>query len=76
MPNPATNIIKVNVYEKNLRINNVAIFDNMGRLIEENNFNNILNSIEIDISKIKAGLYFIQLKSNGGILFTEKFIKQ
>ncbi|MCK9613661.1 MAG: T9SS type A sorting domain-containing protein [Bacteroidales bacterium] len=76
MPNPATNIIKVNVYEKNLRINNVAIFDNMGRLIEENNFNNILNSIEIDISKIKAGLYFIQLKSNEGLIFTGKFVKQ
>ena len=76
MPNPATNIININVYEKNIRINNVAIFDNMGRLIEENNFNNISNSIEIDISKIEAGLYFIQLKSNEGILFTGKFIKQ
>jgi len=76
MPNPANDFINVELPDKNLKIEDIKFFDNMGRLIKEFNINNTANSYKFDLANIKAGLYFIQIRNNQGLSVTGKFIKQ
>lgn len=64
-PNPVTDILNI---EADMEIKTVKIYSLQGQLIKEN-----LRS-SIDVSQLSAGLYFVQVISDG-IIFTKKFIK-
>ncbi len=62
-PNPAHNSVQVNI---NLENNNellLQIFDITGRCVLNVNHKNSKQTIILDISKLKAGLYFIKVSA-------------
>jgi hypothetical protein len=75
-PNPAEYYLNIS-HDKYFDVVNVKIYDQLGReniqqMISPNN-----NSIEINITELYSGIYFIKLSDkNGNLLGTEKFIKK
>ncbi|WP_170233939.1 T9SS type A sorting domain-containing protein [Bizionia myxarmorum] len=54
-PNPVKN--KLHITHPNIHINNVVLYDVLGKLVL-----NTSNSTEIDVSNINAGLYFVKFE--------------
>lgn len=69
-PNPVNNILNLSSQET---INNVLIVDMLGKTVYQNNFNT--NELNIDISNLQEGIYFVQV-SSGKQLQTIKIIKK
>ena len=70
-PNPTNNII--NISSQNLTINQIAIYDLLGRLLEVKKTNETLTTI--NIQDLPNSIYFLEVKTAQGIK-TEKIIKQ
>ncbi len=71
-PNPTNSIISISNTE-NVTINKISITDVNGRIVKADNFVNISN-IELNISDLNNGLYFINIYSENG-LTTKKIVK-
>lgn len=69
-PNPVNNILNLSSQET---INNVLIVDMLGKTVFQNNFNT--NELNIDISNLQEGIYFVQV-SSGKQMQTIKIIKK
>jgi hypothetical protein len=74
-PNPARTELRVTSYE--LRVKNIEIYDVFGRkLLLENRESKIGESeIEINISHLATGIYFIKITDNYGFS-VQRFVKQ
>ena len=72
-PNPANNIVNIIGLNDDSMID-IAILNLVGQLVYEQRFDHSKN-LEIDLSVISAGSYFIQLKRNGSSI-TKKLIKK
>jgi len=68
-PNPANDLLNI---ESELIINSIQVFDFFGRKVAELKYNNIN---QIDVSKLQAGNYILELNTDKGI-FSSKFVKQ
>lgn len=68
-PNPVQDILNIETKQINTK---VTIFDFTGKLIISQT---ISETGAIDVSKISAGIYFLQIE-NEGITQTQKFVKQ
>ena len=53
----------------------VKIYDINGRMVKENQYQNVTNGVDIDISELKSGLYNILILGNNKIISSEKIIK-
>jgi len=71
-PNPATSEIKLALDEND--INNICVYDLMGKLVMEADMASVSNEIVLDVSGLNSGLYFVTLTSNEKILRTS-FVK-
>lgn len=67
-PNPASEIINIQNLDADTKIN---LFDSSGRLLYQSETHN--SDVDIDISKLNSGLYFIELQSLEGKV-TKKII--
>jgi gingipain R len=67
-PNPSRGEIKINGITNNTQL---EIFDLKGSLMKKEliNENNI-----IDVSNLRNGIYFIKLRTNTDLIFTQKLI--
>jgi sugar lactone lactonase YvrE len=75
-PNPSTNSINIsypNLFSSNLQ---VFIYSVEGKRIAQPNYQTEKQTISINTSLMPAGVYYIKLVDETGILFTESFIKQ
>ena len=68
-PNPSSGIFIINVNNENLEIENVQITDQSGQLIKE-----IKDSIQIDLTEHRNGIYFIECFLSDGSKLTKKLI--
>jgi len=68
-PNPSDNYLHI---DSNYLLNEVAIYDVSGRLIETKS--KILNN-KIDIKNLEAGIYFLKFNLNG-VTLLKRFIKE
>jgi len=71
-PNPTKGELRIDKGE--LRIDNVAIYDLLGR-IQKSKIVNLKSEIVIDVSHLPAGVYFVQLSTEKGAI-TKKVMKQ
>jgi len=72
-PNPASNQLTLELKDlSKLQSSHIAILDMTGRRLLSKSFNGKMN---IDITDLKVGVYFIQLLSDEKILVQERFIK-
>ena len=61
-PNPATDRVTINLMEGNVK--EIMIFNSMGQLILENSPAEMSKIFTIDVSKLKSGKYFYNVKSD------------
>ncbi|GIV27413.1 MAG: hypothetical protein KatS3mg027_1227 [Bacteroidia bacterium] len=73
-PNPATDLVNVqliNVYSRNYKM---EILDISGKKIKELNFDSALKTI--DLTELEQGCYFIYIYDGNDIIGSSKFVKQ
>lgn len=63
-PNPAENFVNIDLAEVKNNLN-LAIYDLNGRKVMENNVRLNASSHQLDISRLKGGIYFIKIESDG-----------
>ena len=76
-PNPSENELNLAFESK---INNpfeIEFIDVLGKLIFTQHFNQITDQkLKIDTKQLSEGVYFINIKTNNAVIYTDKFIKQ
>ena len=76
-PNPFNNIVSAQVLVTNSGIKEIQIFDVLGRLTVDKDFNNTsVNLQTMNVSVLPQGLYFIKVTMNTGEQYSQKIIKQ
>lgn len=71
-PNPASSIVNI---KNEITINSISVIDINGRTLFNNStIDNRIGSI--DVSALNAGIYFIQLIDENGLVSTQKLVKQ
>lgn len=66
-PNPATTFLNIEKNNKNIEINKIKIYDITGKLIfEKQNIDTSKNTIKLDLSSYKKGLYITVIETNKG----------
>ncbi|MFC2111035.1 T9SS type A sorting domain-containing protein [Bacteroidota bacterium] len=74
-PNPAQNYINILLNKPSSRDIEIQIYDIVGKLINTYNHENLQSFNKIDISKLKAGIYFVKVGFGNGEFVLEKFVK-
>jgi hypothetical protein len=69
-PNPTTGIINVRASEN---IKSISVFDILGKQISNKDIHS--NDTQIDITNYNAGIYYLKIFSENGVLETKKIIK-
>ena len=73
-PNPATNTIRVMLNEDAVHINEIQVFDNLGKLNNANARKIDVGVYELNVTGLSKGMYFLRARTASGIK-TFKFIK-
>jgi thiol-disulfide isomerase/thioredoxin len=73
-PSPANNEVTLNVTGN--KLNGVRMLDMLGNLVLAQNFDNAQQSKTINISNLKAGVYFAEIRVNDTDLVIKKFVKE
>jgi len=73
-PNPTNNVFKI--YLTDIVPNAIEIFDLTGKIIHTQKNEMFLNEIEIDLSNVATGLYFIKITADDNKIFTERILKK
>jgi len=74
-PNPASDLITIELPEAAIQTTNLQIKNALGQTIKTTQLTKGNKQLEIDISDLAKGFYFVQLQS-GNRLISKKFIKQ
>ena len=76
-PNPAKEILNLQLNSDNNQETKIIIYDYIGRLMIEKNISVIDGNItqQLDISKFTNGFYFLRLFRNDGSSSTKIFLK-
>ncbi len=75
-PNPARDEIFIDLGNYNILESKVQLFDVTGKMLSNYNISFVPGSIEVDISKLDAGFYFVSLTDAvSGIVRAGKFVK-
>ena len=69
-PNPATNLLYLQLDKPFSEILNVTVFDNFGKSFYSDSFKNT-----IDVSNFSKGIYFLKMTTKNGLV-TRKFVVQ
>lgn len=72
-PNPASNSVTLE-WSKELQVQSLAVFDYLGREVQREQVSNNTSSIQLDVSALPQGMYFLHLQTEKD-LQTAKFIK-
>lgn len=70
-PNPATDIIRIDGLSN---VDNVIIYDFMGRMVKSKYANLDQNNMEIDIKDLKNGIYYLTVLNKDVKIFSKKLI--
>lgn len=73
-PNPVVEQLNIKLGQK-LTNANVKVFNQMGQIAFEKDFNELKNTESIDLKSIPAGVYMVYIKSDQGAL-TKKVVKK
>ncbi|MFO7701809.1 MAG: T9SS type A sorting domain-containing protein, partial [Psychroflexus maritimus] len=74
-PNPVSANLVINLGQIQAKNTQVNVFDVAGRSLIQTNFKHNQSELEIDVSKLSAGLYFVEVKE-GNKKQTHKIIKK
>lgn len=72
-PNPATNLVTINLKNNAETINSIAIYDVLGKKVKS--INSISSSnLNIDVSDLSKGIYIVKLKTDSNIELIKKLV--
>jgi hypothetical protein len=71
-PNPASDVLNINIDNKAGTVNSYRVIDITGRVVAESNANS--NSFAIDVNGVNPGLYFVQVILNNGNVATKRVV--
>lgn len=74
-PNPVIDKFTLEFVTEIPKSLHVKIYDINGRIVKENQYQNVTNGVDINISELKSGLYNILIIGNNKIISSEKIIK-
>lgn len=73
VPNPADSMVQISLENTSEQINNIAIYDVMGKQIR--NFNNNPSSeVAVDVSELSNGIYFVEITTDSNVKTTKKLV--
>ncbi len=77
LPNPVLDNLKLQLDANVVLPNNtqIQIFNTNGQILQQQPINTSATQIETDVSALPSGLYFVQMRSPQGLLYTGKFVK-
>jgi hypothetical protein len=73
-PSPAKDEVTLNVTGN--KLNGVRMLDMIGNVVLAQNFDNAQQAKTINISNLKAGVYFAEVRINNTELVVKKFVKE
>ena len=59
----------------NINFNGLQVVDLQGRIVYNQTIGNLSSSTRINISELNAGIYFVKISNNQGVISTQRFIK-
>jgi uncharacterized repeat protein (TIGR01451 family) len=71
-PNPVKDILMIHTKEA---IETITIYDIAGRIMQQNAYSGIQNTIEIATTKFTQGTYFVKIKTASGATLVKKIVK-
>ncbi|MBO4488371.1 MAG: fibronectin type III domain-containing protein [Bacteroidales bacterium] len=74
-PNPATEMVVVEVSDADIRITGVEVFNVYGQIVETFLGTSLQNRCIINISALADGMYFVRVTTDGGVV-TKGFVKR
>ena len=72
-PNPATNLLNVNISNANFKNSSITIYNISGQQLMNSNM--IGANVELNIGNLSNGVYFINVSNENGFNKTVKFVK-
>ena len=72
-PNPATDLLNINISNANFKNLNVSINTVSGQQIMNTNMSG--NNTKINIESLSSGVYFVNISNENGLNKTVKFVK-
>ena len=75
-PNPSSDLLNVELVNKNIKNYTLKLTNILG---EEERFELISkqeNSLQLNVSQLKNGIYFLQVFDSGKLMYTEKIVKE
>jgi len=75
-PNPASSQINLSFEQSLNQALQIEIYNSAGQLVYQKSVSAFIDTYRIDISKLKAGVYFVQLQSDGKKVYRTKFVKR
>ncbi|MCH9661140.1 MAG: T9SS type A sorting domain-containing protein [Bacteroidetes bacterium] len=74
VPNPASHLVTLQM-PNNVLVSEVQVFNGLGQLVMNLNFNGVSSNQEIDVSDLNSGVYLVTIATNSGMA-SRKIIKQ
>ena len=71
-PNPTSQMLNIS---SNINFNGLQVVDLQGRIVYNQTIGNLSSSTRINISELNAGIYFVKISNNQGVISTQRFIK-
>ncbi|HLP65316.1 DUF7619 domain-containing protein [Flavobacterium sp.] len=73
IPNPADSMVQISLESASEQINNIAIYDVMGKQIRNIN-NSLSNEVAVDVSELSNGIYFVEITTDSNVKTTKKLV--
>jgi hypothetical protein len=74
-PNPASNLIQIELINTNEQINRIVIYDMLGKAVKTIVVTTT-SSVSVDVSDVSKGMYLIEIISENNLKITKKLIIQ
>ena len=74
-PNPATEMISVEVSDANILITGVEVYNVYGQVVETFHGTSLQNRATINVSSLADGMYYVRVTTDGGVV-TKSFVKR
>lgn len=75
-PNPVSDYLTVKFRHSNLQNGQLDVYDAMGRRIDRLHTTLTAGTINLDVSELTPGVYFIKITGQGDVQLTERFVIQ
>ncbi len=73
-PNPASELLSFSLTD-NIQNLNISIYDVLGKQVENKEFKSAEDILNVDISKLNAGVYFVKLKTDDSFINKQLVVK-